>query len=719
MVISSNIFPSTIKLDELPTAYVYRIENMSHNERYKNLDYAKKKFHEKTQSYCQGFSEEDHDYMISFTQLNNALCIENLVFIPEKKSSFAELPAVFHKMLHSLARSQLEKNGLWRAYDTMYFNYNYELLSGNFRIHHGLSYRFDIVGNYVLLSVDPQIKIVDNRSLWEIIQKEGIKGGKTYTKSKFIAEKFRYQKSVCSIIKIDDSLTVSDKISMNGKKMSVLDYWQRNSPQVASKISENECLVQVKYGENSRVYSFAPSLLHRTLDVQSIPSQIRYILYPNPQSRHDLILKLLKHLNPLCTNDFKISFDERDILSTSPHKVFEPPTLVFGNGRSAPRIEELYLGLKTKKLKELGPEHPILVYRIIPMIVPKDFPKRDAIELYDEIRNQAKDHLMIDLPPDTTVWNYSSHPSEISENLDEFGEKIAGAIVIIHPSVQDIYYDFKRMFGDIPTQMFISDTVKHVHSSRSGNKGVYKNKIFVGTLGLMVKMGCRPWILDSSLNFDFNIGIDVGGRSGNVVCYSYVFDRSGKYLGIGLYEAQKKESIESSNIESAFVSIIKKKAGSQTSSIAIYRDGYLTKSEIKGLKGAIKRLVDESVLTQDCVIIGVNIRKFTPFRFFGRYDNQIVDCDVGTFYELDEKRGVVATTGRNMIMQGMSRPLLVEKISLMGDIKMTKVLQDVYYMSNLNWGSPNSASRMPAPLKYADEQIGLVVKGVGTSILPI
>ncbi len=628
------------------------------------------------------------------------VAIDDLKFIPEKESSFKEHPKSFRKILYSIARIQLEKNNFWHAYGSVHFKYDFDSISDNFRLYRGLFYRFDIIKNSIFLSIDPQTRITSNNSLWEIIQKEGVEKAKTHLKSKFIVEKSGRQKSVCSVVKIDDSLTVSDKIPMGNQNMSVLDYWKKSSPQIASKISESECLIQVQYGENSGAYSFAPSLLYETLDTENIPRRISKELFLNPESRYNLIFKFLKYFNPLQTDDIKIQFDEKDILSKTQASTLQPPTLVFGNGKISPKIEDMRIGFKTKKLKELGPEHSILVYKTIPIIAPQNFPKKYATDLYNEVKNQVRNHLKVELPQDTVVWNYYSHPSELFSTFKDFKEKIAAGIIIIPSTKNELYFDFKRMFGNIPTQMFTSSTVKQKYSSPKEKMGVYKNKIFVGALGLMAKMQCRPWILDNSLNFDFNIGIDVGGRTGRVVCYSYVFDNSGKYLGIGLHEAQKKESIESKNIENAFVSIIKEKGKSKINSVAIYRDGYLTKDEINGLKNGTNQLMDDGTLSQDCIITGINVRKSNPFRFFNEFNNRMEDCNVGTYFELDEKSGIVATTGRNMIGQGMSRPLLVEQIPLTGSIEVREVLQDVYYLSNLNWGSPNFASRLPATIKY-------------------
>jgi len=62
----------------------------------------------------------------------------------------------------------------------------------------------------------------------------------------------------------------------------------------------------------------------------------------------------------------------------------------------------------------------------------------------------------------------------------------------------------------------------------------------------------------------------------------------------------------------------------------------------------------------------------------------------------------------------MPKPILVELVpsSIKGDINITYVLRDVFYLTYLSWPSPSKSYSIPAPLHLAHKLAYELAKGV-------
>lgn len=249
--------------------------------------------------------------------------------------------------------------------------------------------------------------------------------------------------------------------------------------------------------------------------------------------------------------------------------------------------------------------------------------------------------------------------------------------------------------------------------------GEYWNKILNTCAGLLGKMGCRPWILGQPLSSSVYIGIDIGGRKGKVLCYSYVFDQYGRHLGIEQLGPQEKEAIEPDDIRRMIVKIVNEKVKGTAEKLVIHRDRQLAKGEMLGIKQAVLHLIDGERMVKEPVVIGVNLRKTVPFRLYEVKDSEEKGCFIGSYLILDRNRGILATTGQPVLRQGIAKPMLIEAVNIVGEESIENVIKDVYCLAHLNWGSIVQEMKMPVTIKYAEDLVPLVERGIYTRILPL
>jgi argonaute-like protein implicated in RNA metabolism and viral defense len=72
-----------------------------------------------------------------------------------------------------------------------------------------------------------------------------------------------------------------------------------------------------------------------------------------------------------------------------------------------------------------------------------------------------------------------------------------------------------------------------------------------------------------------------------------------------------------------------------------------------------------------------------------------------------------------LLSQGTAKPMLIEKLPIFGDADICDVARDIYFLTHLNWGSVTQGMKMPATIKYAEDQIGLVSRGIYSRFLPL
>ena len=79
---------------------------------------------------------------------------------------------------------------------------------------------------------------------------------------------------------------------------------------------------------------------------------------------------------------------------------------------------------------------------------------------------------------------------------------------------------------------------------------------------------------------------------------------------------------------------------------------------------------------------------------------------------------VLCTAGGDEYEHGTPKPITVGCIPIAGHGDQIRVLEDIFKLTYLNWGSPGKSYSMPAPLRMAHEIAKEASLGVQRSTIP-
>jgi len=246
----------------------------------------------------------------------------------------------------------------------------------------------------------------------------------------------------------------------------------------------------------------------------------------------------------------------------------------------------------------------------------------------------------------------------------------------------------------------LSTDKKQLGRYRGYLKNVVLNKI-------LVLNSYWPFVLNTSLNADLIIGIDVKNK---VVGFT-IIHKDGAKIKFDFSESKDKEKLSKTHICKKIIEIITKEQRSlqrNLKNIVIHRQGKLFTTEKNGISSALEKLGQIGVISEDYKLTFVEIKSTSkiPFRLFkvetppGIHKEEVDNPTIGTFAPVSEEEAFICTTGPPYWRKGTSNPLHVLKVS--GYLSIEEILEDVFYLSNLTWTKIDDCSRHPISIKMAD-----------------
>ncbi|SFH36983.1 argonaute/piwi family protein [Pedobacter insulae] len=224
-----------------------------------------------------------------------------------------------------------------------------------------------------------------------------------------------------------------------------------------------------------------------------------------------------------------------------------------------------------------------------------------------------------------------------------------------------------------------------------------------------------PYILNSPLNGDLTIGIDVKKK---LAGFTFV-DKFSKNILTRFDKSDNKERLSHGQVVKMLVgniSYIANRSEQAIEKIVIHRDGRLFKPEKEGILEAIRILKNKGILPTNSSVNFVEIPKHSimPFRLFDvqkdfdiykiTNDNGLVqNPEVGTYTIMNSKEAFICTTGKEFQHGGSSNPLYI-KCETEG-MTIEEVLEDIYMLSCLAYTKPDDCSRFPITIKITDRRI--------------
>jgi hypothetical protein len=252
---------------------------------------------------------------------------------------------------------------------------------------------------------------------------------------------------------------------------------------------------------------------------------------------------------------------------------------------------------------------------------------------------------------------------------------------------------------------FYQLTIKNDFKVKTDLESRYSSYLRFTALGLLIVNRKWLWALNDALYYDVYIGLDV---LNNHAAFTFLYD-NGKECFTQIDKSKQKEKLIASQMKMIiYDNLIKvakdlKKQNKAFQSVILHRDGRTFFSEWKGFKAAIDQLQNEQILPRDIVTGIVEVHKTSSFgfRLMSRDNDRVNNPVIGSWETLNEREGIVCTTGDPFPLRGTANPLYV--IIPHGNPVIEKILHDIFALSQLCWATPGGCSKLPIDLKISDE----------------
>lgn len=675
------------------------------------------------------YSPGETDYALAL-EPNNVRDFSRLTFpvtLIEQDEPLIKYPQQAREFHYEATRRLLEKHGMWRYAYNKYYEYYPEKTIGEYEIYRGFCFRYDLISDRILVTINPLTRVITQSTIWELISKLGREEAKRKLTLRHVLAAQERGKAIYQIVKIDLETSVNDEcFKVDNKAYSVKSYFRRDGgrPELADLISSDECVVIVRRARGAKELNMAPSLLKLALRTEDFPKErtlrqeLRNEVYLSPDRRRLLTQKFLMVINPLLLKSGRfIEFNTQEISENSNEAAISPPpSLRFGT--SSPVVPDLsdYGNFMKSSLRIYGPaKKATFAQNRILLVYPSTIASSIINNFYRDCKSTASIFFRTYLPDGPTLYNYPQ--VDVRREYESFKEDIDSVIAVIqHEGETRRYFDFKQWF-DKPNQVLTYRVIDEKYRLPRKQIGRYHNLILNVCAGLLGKMGGRPWIMHQRLSSDFYIGLDVGGeRRARVACYTF-FDESGNYFGEE-WRPQRGEEADPSELVRIIVNAIKGYKD-HIESLVVHRDGEFREKELEGIELARKELVSDEIMSQNSRVVCVNVKKAVPFRLYDIKDDKDSGCEVGSYLILDDHIGILAATGAPLLRQGLAKPILLELVSPFDKADIREVIGDAYKLSYMHWGSIMIKMKLPATLRYADALTPFALRSIRIKGVPL
>ncbi|MCA0453943.1 MAG: hypothetical protein LCI00_08215 [Chloroflexi bacterium] len=367
------------------------------------------------------------------------------------------------------------------------------------------------------------------------------------------------------------------------------------------------------------------------------------------------------------------------------------------------------------------------------LILPQSVADSYGIQLTEDLKRTMGDLFPHDYNPIFVTYNdriaktFAKQGNAILEAVNNHCTKPGYAVVMIHHTtdhkegaedqlaamvIRKLYEHDPQIFAavihsDVGRECYfqpIGSTSYGVRAERRGKLNGYLRMVAINKVLLTNQQW--PFVLDTRLNADLTIGLDVKQHTAGLVIVS---SNGGDIQALPPKKSRQKEKLSERQMQAYLVEAIRRAVTDRKKSpktILLQRDGRVFESEIKGAHAGIALLKKEGILSQDATLTIIEISKSAPvrLRLFDvslRSSRPWVDNpQIGNYCIINKTEGYLCSTGRAFRHKGTVRPLHVRHIE--GPLQIEQCLEDVFYLTCLTWTRPEDCSRNPVTVKLND-----------------
>jgi len=424
-------------------------------------------------------------------------------------------------------------------------------------------------------------------------------------------------------------------------------------------------------------------------------------------------------------------------LVTRERSIFVPPKLEYGKGNVLepypkngatgnviPDIEKAIADWRFNKVPMLYQHGPYFneplpdVVFFYPEGLPRDIRERFLERLDLEILKQTGSKMNLIARRSYRIGqgerNGDSLLSALKAAMGEQHGMFLALVALWDRFFDSVHPNLKEVLKGLPSQCVTERVLRTVANTADPMRAMSRVRNLA--LGVLITAGVQPWVLLESLHHDVYIGIDtLHGR----VSYHFLFGKGGRHVltsfGAAIKRGRIQESLDKVELRAKIESTLREihQAGHPLRSVVIHRDGRWWKREGQALKEAVSNLVREKILTTDCVVGVVEIRKsHFPVRLFTKLappSNQLLNPLPGTYLVLAQQRALLSTTGRpgawDKSEGRTAGTLLLNLVENSQPMDICALAEDAYRLTHLNWSAPDIEISVPVTIRWNDDAL--------------
>jgi hypothetical protein len=357
-------------------------------------------------------------------------------------------------------------------------------------------------------------------------------------------------------------------------------------------------------------------------------------------------------------------------------------------------------------------------YLLVPQQLPRSIVEDFQNRLQDTVMQFVRAPYRMDLIlyADRDAHTLKQQVDAIHEAIDDASVTHGHAVLVLPENAKpDLHNYIKRVLHQrVQTQCVSAARLREFYERISGNgqtgyvvpssrQSRYASYLRYTTLGLLMVNRQWPWVLDKGTQYDVYIGVDV---LNNTAAFTF-FYKGGRECFVRSHASKQPEKLSRKQMASVICGHLREDlSNSQTQcrSVVVHRDGRTFESEWLGLQDAVRQLVRDKVLPPDVLVGIVDIQKHSALGIriaTEMQDSRLRNPKIGSWFPLNDREGIVCTTGYPFEFSGTVNPLGVRIAR--GKLVLKDVLEDVFRMSQLCWPVPDRCMRLPVDIKLCDD----------------
>lgn len=721
----SNVFQSEFVFDkEIPNVDFFHVDGIhSKNDRFRLLGFAVEEMQRKEKSrFAQYTPSPSENYIIGFLNANpfsNRYSIEGLEIAYEGKRSLPPTPSskrALTSLLNKIRFNELRKD-FWSTgghffYSKKGFDLNEVYPNCDLTLFRGPFYRYNILNNgRIILSLDSSTHYVSSKPIFAELRSRGSdglnwlrlqidsrkkqleSGRRTFSGLHFFYE--LYQNDVV----IDDvdprpikEIPFPKPIVVNDVECkTVYEYLLRrysNHPKIRT-------LDPTQPGLKGGDFTYPPQFLYPNISLEDVPDEIlndetffadqmgaKYGDVQKPaRVRWGIIEDYFERYGFGKIDSGSFSSKMTGPLSFSLSNRFPLPKLIAGDPEPVlPTQIEQSLRRGLYKRPEID-----IVY------VYSSMNQEYTSKFYEEMKAISKERYAVTLPHKFIPLekDIQKMRAQLEKSLSAKTSQEKPFFIGIIPEGSDLYERITNICGElqIPSKCVTSYVAERI----CNGKRFYLRDTLASAFS---RAGGIPWILNDKLHYDCYAAVDVGRALMEHWAMGIVYDRDGKFT-IRPGRVNVGEDIDRQSMMHCISEASRYAPSSH--SIIYLRDGDVFENE----KTTFESVIEQFSRYTDAAI--VSVKKSVPYRIFRGGGDDITKPQSGDYYFLDDNNAVLCSAGVDIYQHGMPKPIVAEVIPVRGNINPKYVVEDIFRLAFLNWGSPGRSYSVPAPIRLAHE----------------